>query len=190
MGVHCTQARYRRFSRAMVWSPVAVRPIAIPRCSTRPSRWRRLTSLSETVPARMPPALAIWINAIASCGLNSTSGLCSNRRSRIAADLQAPMIGREVATACQRAVARAPWIAMEDLRKRRSTAVGASPPFNRRGRRPCNSDASMNKYRCWPREPAVACSGTAHIIAESHNLSPANRRACGTLSINPQPSQR
>ena len=141
-------------------------PIAIPRCSTRPSRWRRLTSLSETVPARMPPALAIWINAIASCGLNSTSGLCSNRRSRIAADLRAPMIGREVSTACQRARSRVhrglPW---EDLRERRSTAVAASPPVNRRRGRSCNSPASINKYLCWPPQPAIACSGTAHIIA-------------------------
>jgi hypothetical protein len=32
---------------------------------------------SETVPARMP-ALAIWISAIVSCGLNSMSGLRSN----------------------------------------------------------------------------------------------------------------
>lgn len=143
-----------------------MRPIAIPRCSTRPSRWRRLRSLSETVPARMPPALAIWINAIASCGLNSTSGLCSNRRSRIAADLQAPMIRREVSTACQRARSRVhrglPW---EDLRERRSIRSRHHHRLNRRGRRPCNSPASMNKYLCWPTEPAIACSGTAHIIA-------------------------
>jgi hypothetical protein len=38
-------------------------------------------------------------------------------------------------------VARAPWIAMEDLRERGSTAVGASAPVNRRGGRPCNPDA-------------------------------------------------
>jgi hypothetical protein len=74
---------YARFSRAMVWMPIAVRPMAIPRCSTRPSRCRRLRSLSATVPARMPPALAIWIKAIASCGLNSTSGLRSTSSSRL-----------------------------------------------------------------------------------------------------------
>ena len=42
------------------------------------------------------------------------------------------------------------------LRFRRATALLI---------RHCNSDASMNKYLSWPPEPAIACSGTAHIIA-------------------------
>jgi hypothetical protein len=70
-------AGYPCLNRATVRMPLAVRPMAIPRCSTRPSRCRRLRSLSETVPARAP-AVAMWINAVASCGFNSTSGLRSN----------------------------------------------------------------------------------------------------------------
>ena len=61
-------------------------------------------------------------------------------------------------------VACAPWIAMEELRERRSTAVGASPPVNRRAVGPATR-TRMNKYLCWLPEPAIACTGTAHIIA-------------------------
>src|SRR5689334_22065470 len=51
--------RALRLARATARMPIAVRPIDNPRCSTRPSEYNRLRSFSETLPARMPPALEI-----------------------------------------------------------------------------------------------------------------------------------
>ena len=85
-----SNVRYLCFSRAIVRIPIAVRPMDVPRCSTRPNRCRRFTSISETVPARTP-VLAIWINAIASCGFNSVSESRSNSASSLG---NARVVGR------------------------------------------------------------------------------------------------
>jgi hypothetical protein len=68
---------YLCFSRAIVRIPIAVRPMDIPLCSTRPSIRRRFSSFCEIVSAHTP-ASAISINAIVSCGLNSMSRPRSN----------------------------------------------------------------------------------------------------------------